>query len=477
MTSYTPSGPVSASFHKDNNRHRVLIGPFGSGKSVSCCVELMKRAVQQSPNNRGVRKTRWAIIRNTYVELRDTTLNSWKDWWGDLGHITSQPPYRHKINLKLDDQTRADIEILFLAMDRPDQVKKLLSLELTGAWVNEAREVPQALFKNLLGRCGRYPNKRDGGASWYGVIADTNPPDTDHWIYKFAEEVKPEGWQFFHQPGGLIKNSHGKWIENPDAENRQNLPPNYYLNQVSGNSDDWVSVHLGAQYGFVSDGLRPVFPQYRDHQHLIKAQLHPTLPITIGLDFGLTPAAVLAQKHPSGCVHIFDELYAENVGMAQFSDILKSYLKKHYPTLHVGMIYADPAGNIRSQTDLITPFQILRQKNFPAQPAHQNNNWSLRREAVIYGLETLIDQRPLLSLSPKAQMLRKALSGKYYYKRLSLDGEDRYKDVPDKNKYSHISDALQYLCLGVGFGRDLVSRKDQRPSYQAQTDFSLFSTD
>ena len=67
-------------------------------------------------------------------------------------------------------------EVLFRALDRPADVKKLLSLELTGAWVNEAREVPKAIIDGLQGRVGRYPSMREGGCTWSGLMMDTNPP-------------------------------------------------------------------------------------------------------------------------------------------------------------------------------------------------------------------------------------------------------------------------------------------------------------
>ena len=42
------------------------------------------------------------------------------------------------------------------------------------------------------------------------------------------------------------------------------------------------------------------------------------------------------------------------------------------------------------------------------------------------------------------QILIQALRGGYRYK-LKTNGE--YEDTPEKNKHSHISDSLQYLCL------------------------------
>jgi hypothetical protein len=52
-----------------------------------------------------------------------------------------------------------------------------------------------------------------------------------------------------------------------------------------------------------------------------------------------------------------------------------------------------------------------------------------------------------LMVDPKCEMIRRGFNGRYQYKRLQLSGEDRYKDVPDKNDYSHLQDALQYAAL------------------------------
>ena len=86
------------------------------------------------------------------------------------------PPYTHRI--KVSD---IDLEVIFLALDRPEDVKKLLSLELTYLFFNESREIAKPIIDAGTMRVGRYPSMKDGGPSWYGVIADTNAPDEDHW--------------------------------------------------------------------------------------------------------------------------------------------------------------------------------------------------------------------------------------------------------------------------------------------------------
>ena len=73
---------------------------------------------------------------------------------------------------KLPDGTYAHVEFLFRALDKPDDIKKLLSLEVTGGWLNEAREIPKAIMDILIGRLGRYPRKVNckGGATRHCLL-------------------------------------------------------------------------------------------------------------------------------------------------------------------------------------------------------------------------------------------------------------------------------------------------------------------
>jgi hypothetical protein len=182
MIPYEPS-PTLFDFHMDDHFVKGVMGPFGSGKSVGMCFEIFLRCQAQLKQEDGKRRSRWAVVRNTKEQLKDTTLRTWLDWFPDgvMGrYAVSEMTYY----LQHGD---IEAEILFRALDKPDDVKKLLSLELTGGFVNEAREVPWAIINGLTGRVGRYPRKADGGSNWNGIIMDTNPPDEDHWWYKKFE--------------------------------------------------------------------------------------------------------------------------------------------------------------------------------------------------------------------------------------------------------------------------------------------------
>ena len=368
----------------------------------------------------------------------------------ELGHY-SVLNSKFTLNVRLQDGTIMESEFMFRALDRPNDVKKLLSLEVTGGFVNEAREVPKQVIDMLQSRCGRYPSARDGGPTWFGVIMDTNPPDSDHWWYTMFEETMADGMILFHQPGGL----------EPDAENVQNLPPNYYENMMAGKDQEWINVYVHGKYGFIADG-RPVFPEYKDDIHS-SAEVYVVdkrSPVYIGIDFGLTPAAVFGQITPSGRIVIFDELCTFDMGAMSFGRLLLEKITREYPGCTFD-IYADPAGEQRAQTDELTPFMILHNQGIIAAPAY-TNDFTIRREAVADYMQRLdFAGRPAFCVTNKAKMLRKALSGGYKYKRMQVTGEAKFMDKPDKGRYSHVADACQYLFLGAVGGERVIGGYNQ----------------
>ena len=44
-------------------------------------------------------------------------------------------------------------------------------------------------------------------------------------------------------------------------------------------------------------------------------------------------------------------------------------------------------------------------------------------------------------------MLRRGFNGRYQYERVNVIGDERFRDVPLKNDFSHLHDALQYGAL------------------------------
>lgn len=287
--------PTLAQFHVDNAFVRGVQGPVGSGKSVGCCMEIIRRACDQKAHD-GVRRSRWVAIRNSYPQLRTTTIKTWAEWMPETtAPITYTAPITCRLRRPLPDGTQVDMELFFLSLDSADDVKKLLSMELTGGWLNEAREIPKAVLDMLTGRVGRYPPKSQGGPTWSGIIMDTNPPDTRGWWYRMAEIEKPDGWRFYKQPPALLRGKDGKYIPNPKAENVENQPLgyDYWLRQIAGKDPEWIKVYVMGEYGSIFDG-KPVYENiYSDSRHCSKDSLgiYKGLPLRLGWDFGLCYSA------------------------------------------------------------------------------------------------------------------------------------------------------------------------------------------
>jgi len=444
--------PTGVEFHADGDSFvRGVMGPIGSGKSVMCVQEIIHRAAIQRPDATKTRKTRWAIIRNTYPELISTTIKTWADWLPEsVCPITYAAPINGRFRQHLGDGTKIDCEVLFLALDLPKDVKKLLSLELTGAWVNEARELDKSIIDTVTSRVGRYPAKMDGGPSWSGVLLDTNPPDSDHWWYALAEEDRPEGWRFFRQPGAVIKLDDGKYVENAAAENVSNQPlgHQYWMRQLAGKDGEWIKVYMMGEYGSVMDG-KPIYAgSWSDALHVCDVNLIERHGIFVGWDWGLTPAAIIGQVSPRGRLQIIDEVIGDNIGVRQFAEghvlpLLRGKYKGCTAT-HIG----DPAGRQRAQTDERSVFEELLSLGIRCTPA-SNNSALARWESVRYFLSQMRDGKPAFALSPNCKVLRKGFNGGYRFRRMQISGAERYADVADKNRFSHPHDALQYLCLNL----------------------------
>ena len=469
---------------------RGLRGPVGSGKSVCCCVELFRRALQQKKTEGGVRKSRWAVIRNTNPQLRTTTIKTWLDWFPEeeWGKFLWSVPYTHHIK-----RSDLDLEVIFLALDRPEDVKKLLSLELTGIWINEAREIPKSIIDACTMRVGRFPSMKDGGCSWTGVIADTNAPEEDHWWPIMSGEipvpdhipkeearmlVKPDNWQFFTQPQGMkeTKNEDGNiegYVPNESAKNSKNMRADYYPNIVMGKTKSWIDVYVMNRLGSIKDG-KPVYGNFVADIHVSKEEIPIAagVPVYVGLDFGLTPAGVIAQK-VRGRWLILQELVAFDMGIVRFAELLRQELASRYSTNEV-IIFGDPAGDFRAQTDETTPFQILRGAGLSARPA-PSNDVSLRLESVSAPLSRMVDGQSGVLIDFRCRTIIKGFEGGYQYRRMQVSGE-RYDDKPDKNHFSHIHDAVQYLMLGAGEGRAILNNQQHAPKpFQASTNFDVFT--
>ena len=93
----------------------------------------------------------------------------------------------------------------------------------------------------------------------------------------------------------------------------------------------------------------------------------------------------------------------------------------------------------------------------------------------------LFRSKPGLIVNRSCKLLRKSLGGGYHFKRVSIGaGQERFRDVPNKNEHSHIADSFGYLMLGGGEYNRMTRRSQMAgaPMVQqttASADFDVFA--
>ncbi len=469
------ASPTASKFHKSNAFVRGLRGPVGGGKSVACVMEMLIKSVAQEPDSNGLRRTRWACVRNTYPELKSTLIKTFQDWIPDsICPIKWDAPINGLLTLPLKDGTVVKAEFYFMPLDTPKDVRKLLSLELTGAFINEAKEIHKAIVDGVTQRVGRYPPLENGvgGATWTGVIMDTNSPDDDHWWYEFECIATPAKWAFFDQPGALLLQPNGTYIPNPKAENIRNHVKgyDYWLDMIGGKDKNWIKAFVLNQFATTQDG-KPVYgDNYNEQIHNADCEFWPVKgrPIIMAFDFGLTPACVIGQIQASGQLRLIDEMTTERMGLEGFlKDVVNPLMATKYRGFE-RIVVGDPSGSKGSDNDEKSCFDILRANKYDVIPA-PSNALEPRLGAVRWWMSNLVGRGlPALSIGSNLTVSKKGFAGGYKFARVMTGGaEARYRDMPEKNKYSHPHDCIQYLCM-IARPEHLSSVTKSNPTNQQQ---------
>lgn len=435
--------PTLARFHASDAFFRGVRGPLGSGKSVGCCAEVMSRILRQKAFI-GLRRSRWAIIRNTYGELKTTTIKTWMDWYGAVTKISYGHPIMGLINMPLQDGTAVQAELVFISLDRPDHVKKLKSLELTGVWLNEASELPEEVLQMATGRVNRYPSKMQGGFSWTGIIADTNSCNVDNWWYRLAEEERPDGYDFFAQPPALLveKDAEGKLLyrENPEAENIENHTAGYgyYFLQLPGKHKEWVNVYVMNRYGSSNPG-NLVYPEYGDG-NLTGVSFDPGRDVIWTHDFNFTPlSSVILQTDKDGNIYAVDEIVLSSAVAKQAA---VEFCERYAGFRGIVYLYGDASGHVGEKhghaSDYVTLEQELRRNGFRVQQKVPRTNPAIKdgQASLNAKICDAMNTRSFFVNKGKCPMLHKGLST------LKLKGGSTFQE--EDAEYQHITTAVRY---------------------------------
>lgn len=283
MIAYNPLPTVQA-FHESRARVRVLWGGLGTGKTSAGLWEFVLTAMENDIPLDGM------VVRSSYRELRDTTLKTFMNWFGDCAS------WRESDSLALlrlpaaSGSGMLEHVLRFRSLERPDDAKKVQSWE--GAFVMLDEVVPAfstsgRMCEGIPLEIVEYTNARlrqrfqGREPTRYTQVLVANPPPPSHWLYthflsKPAEELaaRKGGVQVF-----FIKKD----------ENEANLPKDYYAYLCDAFHDpDLVRRFVEGEIVAVYSG-ESVFPEAHDKTHVTSQRLKPVMgiPLVLGFDYGL----------------------------------------------------------------------------------------------------------------------------------------------------------------------------------------------
>lgn len=443
--------PVVSAYMQSDDRYRWILGPFGSGKSVGSQVEVPRRARMQRESIRdAVKRTRIAVVRNTMPQLRDTTMKTWFSWFpnGSIGEYHGQTK---TYTIKKDN---INCEVLFRALDDEKDVSNLLSLELTGGYLNEFRDIRREIVEGIDGRLGRFPMMADGGPTWIGLWGDSNMPEVGSYWHSMLEgrdpddpaKAKPNGFRKFVQPPGMTRLADGTYIDNPNAENLKNLPAGYYKTLIANKTEDYIRTYVMCEYGR-SKGGKPVHPMFNRALHVSSRPLiaNKNNLLLISADFGLTPAIVIKQQDAFGRVLTLDSIATFGMGLERAIETrLLPLIRQKYDGFDM-FVTGDPSGGSASDSDetsCVDIFQRYARKGLGKVKLAWSNATAHRHGATDHFLSMLVERgMPAYQIDPGAVELIDALDGGFMWKK-TKDG--RPSTEVEKNNSSHVGEANNY---------------------------------
>lgn len=489
---YQPPGPVGAAYIVSEGPIDLIMGPWGSGKTVATVFKIARHAGELFPVCRdGVVHVRCAAIRDTYREMAKTALSSWHEFFPKRGPFTAperdaysggqdrpvkhvlewdtrrlRPGARGTMDWKL---TKVRLEMEFGAIGEQNLDSFFKGYEISMGWMNECDLLNEDVPGRFYGRTARYPPRAEI-AEWESerlgtekdpdtgaevirlpriVMGDYNPPDEANWTFRrhIEEPEKWPGYNFFQQPSGL----------SPQAENRRGKSRSQYEEEEKAfggptNAEARRNVH--GEYAAKKSGT-VVYASFSLQRHRAEGPLQPVreLPYYLGFDAGGRPACGIGQFMPNGQFRGLREIVSrptEITGPQRFAENVLEALLADFRGMRCGGAWGDPSawyGADKQRGELAFMEIVALALQIQIMPT-ATNDVSSRIEAVDWYLRGQIDANTPRSLwDPALKFTIRGFVSRYHLTKAASEAKTDGNDI-EKNEYSHIQDAWQYLLYG-----------------------------
>ena len=303
-------------------------GGFGSGKTW--CGSLLGIMLSRKfPGSVGL------VGAKEYELVRKTTLVSYIEHLDLMG-------YKDKVDYNYNKQEKVlkfknGSKIFFMGLEDPEKFK---SLNLHWAEIEEASQVPDTAFKQLIGRLRNTNIKPEWQNFRYRLFGHTNPQPNKGWIYKRFVENPKENYRLIIAP----------------TSNNTYLPKHYIESMKEEYDPEYYRINVLGEFGDYASGL--VVKGFTDANICDDYEYDPTLPLHLTCDFNVDPMCWgIAQRDEEDRIYFFDELVMENTDTQRCIDEFIRRYKDHKGGF---IINGDAAGDWRSTQSEFTNYMIIK---------------------------------------------------------------------------------------------------------------------
>ena len=312
--------------HSNSLDVAIYQGGFGSGKTW-CGSLLGILLAKKYPGCRGL------VGAKEYELVRKTTLVSYLDHLENLGFVQDKDYSYNKIDKIIKFSNGS--EILFAALEDPEKFK---SLNLHWAEIEEASQITDSSFKQLLGRLRNTYRGKDWVDFRYRLFGHTNPQADKGWIWNRFVEHSKENYRLIIAP----------------TTNNIYLPPHFIQSLKESFDEEYYKINVLGEFGDYSSGL--VVKGF-DEENKMNLKYNYELPLYITCDFNVDPMCwALAHKDREN-VYFFDEIVVENTSTQQCIDEFLRRYPKHKSEI---IINGDASGDNRSTQSEYTNYAIIK---------------------------------------------------------------------------------------------------------------------
>ena len=369
--------PHQQAWWKLPNFIKVLVGGYGSGKTMSICKRMISLGLQNAPCPVALVSPTFPLARQTTYVTLVALLEGKRSIYGNRFHWTYNNT-THAFTIKFKGRTAT---IILYSGERP---LGLRGPNLAAAGIDEPFIQDKEVFDQMIARV-RHP------AATHKEICITGTPEQLNWGYDLCE--------------GELNEQHDVGVIT--ASTRMNLAlDDGYVGRLEG-SFDGKAAEAYIEGAFVSLAEGAVYYAFEPSENVIALDRPADATLGVGMDFNVNPMAAAVFWRLGNHIHFFDEIELPNAD----TEYMCSELRDRYWDDGLREVFPDASGANRATNAPggKSDFHYIREAGFHIRAKSKNPLRKDRYNSVNGKLRPKAG-RLTLTICPTLKRLKKYLS-------------------------------------------------------------------